>query len=51
MRGLSPRAMLGVVRSLCTLLAALMLMPLAAWGAQPELGADADRAYIVHEPR
>jgi len=39
--------MLGGVRSLCTLLAALM--PLAAWGAEPELGADAGRAYIVRE--
>jgi len=39
--------MLGDVRSLCTLLAALA--PLVAWGAEPGLGADAGRAYIVRE--
>src|SRR6185312_4088237 len=43
----APRAMLGDVRSLCTLLAALA--PLVAWGAEPGLGADAGRAYIVRE--
>jgi len=39
--------MLDGVRSLCTLLAALV--PLAAWGAEPELGADAGRAFIVRD--
>ena len=37
----------GRVRRLCTLLAALA--PLAAWGAEPGLGADAGRAYIVRD--
>lgn len=35
------------MRSLCTLLVALA--PLVAWGAEPEPGADAGRAYIVRE--
>lgn len=47
MRRCSPRAMLERVRSLCTLLVALV--PLAATGAEPELGADAGRAFIVRD--
>ena len=39
--------MLERVRSLCTLLVALV--PLAATGAEPELGADAGRAFIVRD--
>ena len=39
--------MLGRVRSLCTLFVALA--PLAASGAEPELGADGGRAYIVRD--
>jgi len=39
--------MLERVRSLCTLLAALV--PLVAAGAEPELGADAGRAFIVRD--
>jgi hypothetical protein len=39
--------MLERVRSLCTLLVALL--PLAATGAEPELGADAGRAFIVRD--